>query len=87
MVLYDNKELTENEYALNLPLIIVDRAVTGDKDALLLLLEHYAPYITALSKVHVKVTNNITATVIDEDKRAHLQMHLIAVIRKWRKLL
>lgn len=79
---------TKNEdeiHELNYDLI--KRAVSGEPEALEQILRIYDPYHNSLVTRERIGADGRIYNEIDEDKKIQLQMHFIAAIQKWRKLI
>ncbi|MCR0391534.1 helix-turn-helix domain-containing protein [[Clostridium] innocuum] len=79
---------TKNEdeiHELNYDLI--KRAVSGEPEALEQVLRIYEPYHNSLVTRERIGADGSIYNEIDEDKKIQLQMHFIAAIQKWRKLI
>jgi hypothetical protein len=66
---------------------LIERARSGDAEALADILKHYDARITALATYDAVDAEGRFRKRLDEDMKAELQMTLIYAIKNWRELI
>lgn len=70
--------------ANKIPYNTICDCVRGDEDALKAVLKHYEPMIVELSKRTIKISEDESKQVIDDDIRAYIESELVlAIIGKY----
>jgi hypothetical protein len=71
----------------DLTLDLINRAVSGDDEAILILLRRYDAVITKWATIEETDSNGNTIKRLDEDIKAEIQGKYIQVIQNWRELI
>lgn len=71
----------------DLTLDLINRAVAGDDEAILILLRRYDAVITKWATIEETDSNGNTIKRLDEDIKAEIQGKYIQVIQNWRELI
>lgn len=79
--------MTKKDKSFEFTIDLIERARSGDAEALADILKHYDARITALATYDTVDEEGRFRRRLDEDMKAELQMTLIYAIKNWRELI
>jgi len=79
--------MTKKDKSFEFTIDLIERARSGDAEALADILEHYDARITALATYDTVDEEGRLRKRLDEDMKAEIQMTLIYAIKNWRELI
>ena len=79
--------MTKRDKTFEFTIDLIERARSGDAEALADILKHYDARITALATYDTVDAEGRPRRRLDEDMKAEIQMTLIYAIKNWRELI